>query len=277
MPFLRIILYQPHAHYRIPFSSNRRLTYPIPPYSTVIGFLCNVCGINDQRSDEYRYIRELKISICGRFASKTTEYIWLRNLKKESHIKYYGAELNREKNGWIGHPGGQMPAYIDILNHVELVIYLYHEAENVLKFLKDNLENPHKRLGIIHLGRAEDWVVFKDIKILENNKIVYKDIIDGNYNYFFWIPEKIYIPLNNETQSYEEYDGVIYLINTFSKVEGYEETLNISKIRIYERTRVKLNEGKIVRNKGLKDEELNLPVFLWGVETCVKSGQRATA
>jgi len=42
--FLRLQLYQPHAHFRIPFSYQRRHTYPIPPYSTVIGFLSNLLG-----------------------------------------------------------------------------------------------------------------------------------------------------------------------------------------------------------------------------------------
>jgi len=265
MPFLRIVIYQPHAHYRIPFSFSRRLTYPIPPYSTVIGFLCNLCGINDQKSKEYGYIRELKISISGRFSSKTTEYIWFRNLKKESHIDYYGAESYREKNGWIGHPGGQMPSYVDTLNDVEVVIHLYHKDENVIGFLERNLKNPKRRLDVIHLGRAEDWVVFRDITSIEDRNIEY-GYVDGNYDYFFWIPEKFFIPTKNDVQSYEEFDGTIYLLNTFSKVEGYEESFVISNRRIYEKTRVKLNEGNISRKKGLKDKELNLPLFLWGAE-----------
>lgn len=51
---LRIRIYRPQAHYRVPFTYQRRHTYPIPPYSTVIGFLCNVLGIDDQGKEEYR-------------------------------------------------------------------------------------------------------------------------------------------------------------------------------------------------------------------------------
>ncbi len=91
MHLLRIRIYQPSAHYRIPFTYKRRHTYPLSPYSTVIGFLINVMGIYDQRSEVYQEgIKKLKISIVGRFASKTTEYIWFINLSKSAHIERFG-------------------------------------------------------------------------------------------------------------------------------------------------------------------------------------------
>ncbi|MEM4402583.1 MAG: CRISPR-associated protein Cas5, partial [Candidatus Caldarchaeum sp.] len=83
----------------MPFTYQRRHTYPIPPYSTVIGFLCNVLGIDDQKKKEtigvrstvlYGELKKIKISIAGRFASKTTEYIWFRNLSKSAHIDRFG-------------------------------------------------------------------------------------------------------------------------------------------------------------------------------------------
>jgi len=54
MKALLIQIYQPTAHFRIPFTYQRRHTYPIPPYSTVIGLLCNLLGIyyHDENDDE---------------------------------------------------------------------------------------------------------------------------------------------------------------------------------------------------------------------------------
>ncbi|MEM4314681.1 MAG: CRISPR-associated protein Cas5, partial [Thermoplasmata archaeon] len=86
MRSLKLKIYQPHAHYRIPFTYQRRHTYPIPPYSTVIGLLCNILGIrniegkeepcmNQNCSCDYHKLKNIKISICGKFESKTTEYI----------------------------------------------------------------------------------------------------------------------------------------------------------------------------------------------------------
>ncbi|MDW8093973.1 MAG: type I-B CRISPR-associated protein Cas5b [Caldimicrobium sp.] len=267
MPALRLIIYQPHAHYRIPFSVARRHTYPIPPYSTVIGFLCNVCGINDQRQELYRdVIRKLKISIAGRFEVKTTEMIWFRNLAKENHENFYGHYTIREKNGQVGHPGGQMPVKIDVLENVRLVIHLYHEDETALRSLEEHLRNPVNRLQVIHLGRAEDWIVYEDISVLNDEDFRYGRY-DKNYEYFFWVPERIFIPSKfvNEGEknstSWDKFEGIIYILTTFSKIEGYETHFNHNAKRHYERIRAKLNDGGIRGVKVLFDKDVKLPVF----------------
>lgn len=129
MKILRIKIYQPQAHYRMPFTYQRRHTYPLPPYSTVIGFLCNALGIYDQRTELYQEgILNLKISLAGRFESKITEYIWFRNLKKEKHVQRFGFAENRETNGHIEHIGGQSPMRIDVLNDVHLEKIIAHKT-----------------------------------------------------------------------------------------------------------------------------------------------------
>ncbi|MGB9677695.1 MAG: CRISPR-associated protein Cas5, partial [Candidatus Ratteibacteria bacterium] len=51
MKVSKLKIYQPQAHYRIPFTYQRKHTYPIPPYSTIIGLLCNVLGIRNYRGE----------------------------------------------------------------------------------------------------------------------------------------------------------------------------------------------------------------------------------
>ncbi len=46
-PALRLVLYMPHAHWRVPFAYQRRHTLALPPFSTVIGLLCNLLGIRN--------------------------------------------------------------------------------------------------------------------------------------------------------------------------------------------------------------------------------------
>jgi len=70
MKALLIKIYQPTAHYRMPFTYQRRHTYPIPPYSTVIGFLCNMLGIIHQDNEWYKKLKKCKLSISGRFEQK---------------------------------------------------------------------------------------------------------------------------------------------------------------------------------------------------------------
>ncbi len=265
MPVLRLKIYQPQAHYRIPFSYQRRLTYPLPPYSTIIGFLCNACGIDDQKNDLYKNcISNLKISIAGRFKLKLTEMIWFRNLSKGAHEGTYGSIDNREKNGQIGHIGGQVPIKIDILEDIELIIHLYldnkdNNKEN-LNNLKDNLENPTNRLEVLHIGRAEDWIVFQEIKLLNNNDVESKRK-DGQYPYFFWIPEKIYQFDGKKCLDWNNFDGSLHRLTTFSKIKDYEEHHNHTGRRIYKTINTKLNEGKIINTECYFDKELQLPVF----------------
>ncbi|MEM4732160.1 MAG: type I-B CRISPR-associated protein Cas5b [Desulfurococcaceae archaeon] len=280
MPLLRLEIYQPHAHYRIPYSINRRLTYPIPPYSTVIGFLCNICGVDDQHSEVYSIIRELKISIAGRFDSKTTENIWFRNLSRKEHNRYYFSETVRYKNGQVGHVGGQIPVKIDVLENVELVIHLYHKNEEHIEMIKQKLENPVERLQPLHLGRAEDLLVIRDLKVLKYEEL---DIgrVDGNYDYFFWIPEDgcLFVPnpedlknsedlknpedLKNSVKvDWREIEGNIYFLTTLSNIEGYESHRNHAVKKTYKKIKVKLSDGKIKSISTLIDKEKNIPIFL---------------
>ena len=264
MNLLRIKIYQPNAHYRLPFAYQRRHTYPIPPYSTVIGFLINVLGIWNQKESFYEDgINKLKISIAGRFDSKVTEMIWFRNLNKKKHERRFGFVGNRTINGHIEHPGGQSQMWIDVLNDVHLLIYLGHEDLEILEKIKDNLINPINRLEILHIGRAEDWIVFEDKpKILSDSDYEFVSH-GGNYEYFFWIPQKFYIAAPNwNNKANDNYEGLLYNVPTFSKIEGYEDNFNRHGKRNFEYVRTKLNDGMIVGQELMIDKELQLPIFL---------------
>lgn len=68
MEVLRIKLTQNQAHYRKEETITNKMTYPLPPISTVIGALCNACGYK-----EYHNKHEMDISIQGTFQSMQKE------------------------------------------------------------------------------------------------------------------------------------------------------------------------------------------------------------
>lgn len=265
MKLLRIKIYQPQAHYRLPFTYQRRHTYPIPPYSTVIGFLINVLGISHQDSEDFENLKQIKISIAGKFESKTTEYIWFRNLLKKSHEARFGYVENRFINGHIEHPGGQSPISIDVLNEVKLVIHLAHENEIFLRKIKENLENPSHRLEILHLGRAEDWIVLEEVsEIFDINDESRVKFIrrDADYKHFFWIPESV-ITANGDSEEYfKGMDGLLYQLPTFCTIDGYDKTYNRHGRRNFDYVKTKLNDGLMVNKEFYFDKEINLPIFL---------------
>lgn len=264
MKVLRIQIYQPQAHYRIPFTYQRRHTYPIPPYSTVIGLLCNVLGIDNQEKDDYMQLKKIKLSIAGRFETKATEYVWFRNLSKRSHIDRFHYIENRFINGHIEHIGGQSPVSIDVLNDVQLVIYIGHESGDFIEKIKSSIENPAHRLDVLHLGRAEDWIVFDGRpEVFDISEFTVKKR-DANYRYFFWIPEKISTRNEKEQISspFDTFEGLLYNLPTFSTVQDFEKTYNRNGVRSFSYIKAKLNDGIIRNQTFLFDDQLNLPIFL---------------
>ena len=255
---LKIKIYQPQAHYRVPFTYQRRHTYPIPPYSTVVGLICNILGIKNEKGEgepcenkncncKYHKLKNIKISVCGTFSAKTTEYTWFRNLSKKSHHQRFGSLDDRSVSGHIEHIGGQMPVPIDILNDVHLWIYLCHNDKSFLKEIKESFEKPQRRLYPLHLGRAEDWIAIEKIDFTNI------EIAGGYHNFsvFVWIPEKIY---PQGSLNFDEVSGLLYKIPTFYILKDGIRNFNYEK--------VKLNDGLISGIEFYCDNDENKPVFL---------------
>ncbi|WPX08950.1 type I-B CRISPR-associated protein Cas5b [Anaerocellum danielii] len=254
---LKIKIYQPHAQYRMPFAYQRRHTYPLAPYSTVLGFIANVLGIKNIPGQEepcikencscvYHKFKKIKIAVCGNFQSKTTEYTWLRNLNKKYHVERFGFEQNRFLSGHIEHIGGQSPCFIDVLNDVKLSVYVYHEDEEFLNEIFKRFANPIGKSSTFHLGRAEDLVVINELKKTE----LKVQEVNGNCKNFFWIPERYF---NDKcTVEFEKINALVYKLPTFYKIK---------EVRIFEYIKVKLNDGILKDISTFFDMEEKIPVF----------------
>ncbi|MDI1471660.1 type I-B CRISPR-associated protein Cas5b [Thermodesulfovibrio sp. 1176] len=252
---LKIKIHQPSAHYRIPFSYQRRFTYPIPPYSTIKGLICNLMGIRDEGDERLTKIKGLSLAIYGRYESLIKEYIWFRNLSKNSHVDKFHSVTNRTIDNIPQHPGGQMPVTVDVLQDVNLIIYIYHPEENFLKSIKKAFEDPSERLSPIHLGRSEDWLVFQEIKSVE---LIQKSAM--SIKYFAWIPAKEYVDKNFIDGDYDNFfdglNGNIFRLPTFYKITDTNQ-------RVFEEyVTVKLYEGESFKKmKFYVDSNENIPVI----------------
>lgn len=249
MKVLKLKIYQPHAHYRVPFTFIRRHTYPIPPYSTVVGLLCNILSIRGHEAEDFNRIKnELHLAVYGRYKSIVREYIWLRNLCKKYHIKRFTTAGNRFKDQVPEHPGGQMPTKIDVLEEVNLLIYIYHHDFSFLEKLAGKLLSPEDRIYPIHLGRAEDWIVFdggpnESIKIIDVHEG--KSGFLGKLELFTWIPR----PSNGVKSTY--YEPEFYPENYgefYTKIRGSSHLVTSlyrlsNGVRVFSYVPVKLFEG----------------------------------
>lgn len=154
---LRLSIKQKTACYRIPTTSGGVwLSYPLPPYSTIYGFLRAICNQKEETDQSINY-RNTYLSISGKYE---TTYFDLQTMHKT---------VNTE------------PYRIQTLYNVDLIIYIVTD-ELRLNLIRDALKNPPFSLS---LGRKEDLIT--QIKV-DPTQIIYNEIdldkIDGNYDSF---------------------------------------------------------------------------------------------
>lgn len=132
---LKIRLYQETASYTKPFANKVGETYPLPPYSTVIGCLHHAAG--------WKHYHELSLSIQGSYDAKGSDY----------RTTYFYKEKEVTS----------MPIHIHYLYDVSLVLHVQGEAKN-LEQLYVSLTQPKQFLS---LGRHEDILRIDEVKWVE--------------------------------------------------------------------------------------------------------------
>ena len=162
MKAIKLKLYQNMVNYKVPTSFQLKESYPLPPYSTVIGMVHSLC--------DFKEYKPMKISISGNYFSK------VNNL-------YTRHEFNNSDNVIKG------PATIELLVDVNLTIHIIPEdqSEEFLNMIFEAFKYPKEYPS---LGRREDIVLIKDVKIVDvEKKKLEKDLSNGEDDF-------AYIPVN---------------------------------------------------------------------------------
>lgn len=163
MKILKMKIFQESACYKKPFAFKVAETYPLPPYSTVIGMFHKIIGA---KPGEYY---PMNISIQGEYESIFSDYQNLRMFKGKDKVT-------------------SMPRNVHQLLNVKLVLHLQAEDEVVNK-IYENIINGNETFT---LGRNEDLVRIDDVKIIEEPKKVYEKFVN-KYNAYVpkWLDEEI--------------------------------------------------------------------------------------
>lgn len=183
MKVLKCCLYQETAVYRNPLTMEIIETFPLPPPSTVIGFLHALMGLNE-------FSQKLDISIQGDYGAiyrdyqlytKPTPESDVRKLHKKfpslnvtasaglnslqwERVQKYNYKEKKESYKFTK----PYPIVVNVLHDIKLVIHI-NGSEEILKRLYNLLISPP---FYPHLGRAEDlvkiekgkWVTISEIK-----------------------------------------------------------------------------------------------------------------
>lgn len=184
------------VNYRKPSSFIIKETYPLPPYSTVIGMIHNIC--------EFDSYHDMKVSIQGTGKGRTsdlyTRYSFKNGAKFESGR--HNVKVPDSKDGYYGVFRGI--AYTELICEIELVIHIVPSEEDFDTILAA-LKNPPKYPS---LGRYEDLLdiyAIDAVEIQETNKIN--------------TPHEIYIPLNGEDIEEDEEYSTIYMLGKEYTIE----------------------------------------------------------
>lgn len=198
MKSIRLKLKQNLVNYKLPTSFQLKETYPLPPYSTVIGMVHNTCN--------YTEYKPMKISVQGKYNSKVNDLATRYEFKNGMT---FDASRHQIKVGEYGISRGV--SNVELLSNVELVIHIVPEDENLIEEIFNAFKTPRE---YISLGRREDLVVVDEVKIVEISEERIKDEnlrIDRDYRAYVPVEiidkKKVFVEGSVDTIQYK---GTMY-------------------------------------------------------------------
>ncbi|WP_076461681.1 type I-B CRISPR-associated protein Cas5b [Limosilactobacillus caccae] len=162
MKAIKFNVYQQTANYRVPVSHDFRETYPLPPYSTVIGMVHFLC--------DFKKYHPMTISIQGKSASSTSDFFTRYEFKNGMKFDPKRHQLNAEGFG-ISRGIGHTQLLVDVNLTLHVIPQNQDEVPQIFQALKYPREYPS-------LGRREDLATISNVKIVE---IASKEVVGKDY------------------------------------------------------------------------------------------------
>ena len=208
-------------------------TYPLPPYSTVIGMVHNACA--------FTTYHPMKVSVQGKTDNIISDIYTKYSFKggspfyEQGRHQLYTVDENDNKYGITRAVGN-----IELITDIYLVIHIYPENEEDFETIYQGLLHPANYLS---LGRHED--------LLDIEKV---QIVDCKKDDYICLPYETYIPLDNYDIDDLELGTVYKLYKTY--------TIDKNNIRRFDKPfKVKyIGEGSQVDDVYVDEE--GIPVFL---------------
>lgn len=243
---IRLKLFQQMPNYKKTSAVVIKESYPLPPYSTVIGMLHSVC--------DFKEYHPMRVSIQGNHASDIaeieTQYVFGIKYDASRHqLKVPSGVVKDNKMEYDGIT--RTPRSIQFLTDVNLCIHIMPENPEDLEVIYNSLLNP---MEYISLGRREDIARIDEVSIVDLQQ-------DDGYSDYI-TKYSAYCPYSYmQDVSTGEIKGTIYKIpkvfntNTKDKRRKWQE---IVTVRYIEKD-ISINT-EILENKNVFLDD-NIPVF----------------
>lgn len=147
------------AHFNIPgWCGKRELTYPLPPFSTVIGMIHNLC--------RWKTYHKMDISVSGKgIYNVSREMRWKGGARAVTETEEFQKRFPvsvKDKNGFTGWV--KVPVDVDYFNDMILRLHIAPENENDLETIYKCVKFPPVYPS---LGRHEDLIRIDNTEIVE--------------------------------------------------------------------------------------------------------------
>lgn len=187
---IRLKLFQESANYRKPSSFLIKESYPLPPYSTVIGMIHAACG--------FKEYHPMQISIQGKNGSEISDLQTLYTFNPDTKYESgrHNVKVPTDTGEYHGVTSG--PRSIMVLTDVELCIHVCPENDDDFDTIYNGLCNP---VSYMSLGRYEDTVRVDDVSVVELADTIEDDVISSYH---------MYLPLDYIKTNNAQISGTVY-------------------------------------------------------------------
>lgn len=251
MKSIRLKLKQNLVNYKLPTSFQLKETYPLPPYSTIIGMIHNVCN--------YLEYKPMQISVQGKYHSKVNDLATRYEFKNGMT---YDSTRHQLKVGDYGISIGV--SNVELLSEVELLIHIVPEDQSLVEEIYNAFKTPRE---YISLGRREDLVVIDEVKVVE----ILEERVRGenlriNRDYKAYIPvqliEKKRVLIEGEVDTIE-YKGTMYNLTKDYALVNYGTTKSPKVFRKWNKVKVHYVSNVVAsRRREITLDEDRYMVFL---------------
>lgn len=168
---IRVECVQNLVNYRKPSSFIIKESYPLPPYSTVLGMIHKACG--------YSEFHSMKISIQGKNTGSVSELYTRYSFSLDTNYEAARHQLCFQKEG-KEYGAFKGVAHVELICNNHMIIHIVPSEEDFYT-VYESLKNPPVYLA---LGRHEDLLDIQKVEIVHIQQA--KDVIINN---------DVYIPI----------------------------------------------------------------------------------
>lgn len=248
MKAIKFMAYQNMPNYRKPNSFQLKETYPLPPPSTVIGMIHNLCN--------YGEYQPMDVSIQGKYYSKVNDLYTLYEFGNQVYDKGRHQLAIKDGERIVGITRGISTA--ELLIDVELLIHVKPAKTDQIEEIYYALKNPREYPS---LGRREDIALIDEIEIVELREVEDEELEDINDGYHKYVPMQMFHNISED--KYQGYElGSKYILNKNYRLINFGSKNNPRYFRQWDRVETAyIKDFKKFDVKVLIDNRNN-PVFL---------------